>query len=148
MSTKQVLFLCTGNSCRSQMAEGLVNYFLSDQWKAYSAGTKPAGYVHPMAIQVMAEFDIDLSRNHSKSVEEFRHVSPDLVITVCDDAAEDCPVWLGQGHKAHLSFPDPAKATGTLEEQLVVFRTVRDDIRQRVFDYLATVQLTGSSKAV
>lgn len=130
------------------MAEGLVNYFLGDQWEAYSAGTKPAGYVHPLAIQVMAEFDIDLSRNRSKSVEEFRYVGPDLVITVCDDAAEDCPVWLGQGQKAHLSFPDPAKATGTLEEQLVVFRTVRDDIRRRIFDYLAAVELPESSEAV
>lgn len=144
MSTKQVLFLCTGNSCRSQMAEGLVNYFLGDAWEAYSAGTKPAGYVHPLAIQVMAEFEIDLSRHRSKSVEEFRYVSPDLVITVCNDAAEDCPVWLGQGQKAHLSFPDPAKATGPLEEQLAVFRAVRDDIRQRVLAYLATVELPAS----
>ncbi|MCQ3974585.1 MAG: arsenate reductase ArsC [Anaerolineae bacterium] len=148
MSTKQVLFLCTGNSCRSQMAEGLVNYFLGDEWEAYSAGTNPAGYVHPLAIQVMAEFDIDISRHRSKSVEEFRYIGPDVVITVCDDAAEDCPVWLGQGHKAHLSFPDPAKATGTQEEQLAVFRAVRDDIRQRVFDYLATVELPESSEAV
>lgn len=128
------------------MAEGLVNYFLGDKWEAYSAGTKPAGYVHPLAGQVMAEFEIDLSCQRSKSVEEFRYVGPDVVITVCDDAAEDCPVWLGQGHKAHLSFPDPAKATGTLEEQLAVFRAVRDDIRQRVLAYLTTVQLTGSSE--
>jgi arsenate reductase len=144
---KQVLFLCTGNSCRSQMAEGLVNYFLGDQWEAYSAGTKPAGYVHPLAIQVMAEFDIDISRNRSKSVDEFRYIGPDVVITVCDDAAEDCPVWLGQGQKAHLSFPDPAKATGSEEERLAVFRQVRDDIRQRVLDYLATGQMPTPSGA-
>jgi arsenate reductase len=143
---KQVLFLCTGNSCRSQMAEGLVNYFMGDEWEAYSAGTKPAGYVHPMAIQVMAEFDIDISRHRSKPVDEFRYVAPDLVITVCDEAAEDCPVWLGQGQKAHLSFPDPAKAGGSDEERLTVFRRVRDDIRQRVLDYLATVQIPTSSE--
>jgi arsenate reductase len=147
MSTKQVLFLCTGNSCRSQMAEGLVNYFMGDEWEAYSAGTKPAGYVHPMAIQVMAEFDIDISRHRSKSVDEFRYVGPDVVITVCDDAAEDCPVWLGRGRKAHLSFPDPAKVTGSEAERLAVFRQVRDDIRQQVLDYLATVQIPASSGA-
>lgn len=145
---KQVLFLCTGNSCRSQMAEGLVNYFKGDDWEAYSAGTKPAGYVHPLAIQVMAEFDIDISQNRSKSADEFRYVGPDLVITVCDDAAEDCPAWLGQGQKAHLSFPDPAKASGSEEERLLVFRRVRDDIRQRVLDYLATVEIPASSRAV
>ncbi|GIK41645.1 MAG: protein-tyrosine-phosphatase [Chloroflexota bacterium] len=147
MSTKQVLFLCTGNSCRSQMAEGLVNYFLGDQWEAYSAGTKPAGYVHPLAIQVMAEFDIDISRNRSKSVDEFRYVSPDLVITVCDDAAEDCPVWLGQGQRVHLSFPDPAKVSGSEAERLAVFRQVRDDIRRRVLDYLTASQVPASSEA-
>ncbi|MCL4301537.1 MAG: arsenate reductase ArsC [Anaerolineae bacterium] len=147
MSTKQVLFLCTGNSCRSQMAEGLVNYFLGDEWEAYSAGTKPAGYVHPLAIQVMAELDIDISRNRSKSVDEFCYISPDVVITVCDDAAEDCPVWLGQGQKAHLSFPDPAKATGNETERLAVFRQVRDDIRRRVLDYLTAAHVPASSEA-
>ncbi|HXV42267.1 MAG TPA: arsenate reductase ArsC [Anaerolineae bacterium] len=147
MSTKQVLFLCTGNSCRSQMAEGLVNYFLAEAWEAYSAGTQPAGYVHPLAIQVMAEFDIDISRHRSKSTDEFRYIGPDLVITVCDDAAENCPVWLGQGQIAHLSFPDPAKATGSEEERLAVFRQVRDDIRRSVLDYLATVEIPKSSEA-
>ncbi len=145
---KQVLFLCTGNSCRSQMAEGLVNYFRDDEWEAYSAGTKPAGYVHPLAIQTMAELGIDISQNRSKSADEFRYVGPDLVVTVCDDAAEDCPVWLGQGKVAHISFPDPAKATGSEAERLAVFRAVRDDIRQRVLDYLATVQIPTSSTAV
>jgi arsenate reductase len=137
MSVKQVLFLCTGNSCRSQMAEGLVNYFLSEAWEAYSAGTVPAGYVHPLAIQVMAEYDIDISAYRSKSVEEFRYVSPDLVITVCDAAAENCPLWLGQGQVVHLGFPDPAKAAGSEEERLTIFRQVRDDIRDKVLAYLA-----------
>jgi arsenate reductase len=137
MSQKKVLFLCTGNSCRSQMAEGLVNHSLSQEWQAYSAGTEPSGYVHPMAIQAMAELAIDISSQESKSTEAFRDGRLDLVITVCDDAAENCPLWLGEGEVAHISFPDPAKATGTEEEKLALFRIVRDDIRQRVFYYLA-----------
>lgn len=149
MSTKQVLFLCTGNSCRSQMAEGLVNHFLGEQWEAYSAGTAPAGYVHPIAIQVMAELGIDISSYRSKSVEEFRYVGPDVVITVCDDAAENCPVWLGGGKVAHISFPDPAKATGSEEERLAVFRQVRDDIYHKVLTYLAeTASASSSQEAV
>ena len=137
MSKKKVLFLCTGNSCRSQMAEGLVKHYLRKKWKAYSAGTEPSGYVHPMAIQVMAELGIDIASQKSKSTEEFRGKRLDLVITVCDDAAENCPVWLGDGKVAHISFPDPAKATGSEEEKLEVFRSVRDDIRRRVFYYMA-----------
>lgn len=136
MDKKTVLFLCTGNSCRSQMAEGLVNNFLADKWEAYSAGTQPSGYVHPLAIKAMAELAIDISANRSKLTDEFRHVSPDLVVTVCDDAAENCPVWLGQDAVVHISFPDPAKASGSVEEQMTVFRRVRDDIRARVLNYL------------
>lgn len=146
MSIKQVLFLCTGNSCRSQMAEGLVNYFLSDEWEAYSAGTTPAGYVHPMAIQVMAEYDIDISTYRSKSVDEFRYVGPDLVITVCDDAAENCPLWLGGGQVVHIGFPDPARASGSEAERLAVFRQVRDDIRGKVLAYLAEAAHTPSTR--
>ncbi|MGD2077781.1 MAG: arsenate reductase ArsC [Chloroflexota bacterium] len=137
MSKKKVLFLCTGNSCRSQMAEGLVKHYLSKEWKAYSAGTEPSGYVHPMAVQAMAELGIDIAGQESKSAEAFRSKRLDLVVTVCDDAAESCPVWLGQGEVAHISFPDPAKATGTEEERMEVFRSVRDDICRRVFYYLA-----------
>ena len=137
MAKSSVLFLCTGNSCRSQMAEGLVNHYLSKEWKAYSAGTRPSGYVHPMAIQAMAELGIDISNNSSQSTDEFRSKKFDLVITVCDNAAEDCPVWLGKGEVTHLSFPDPAEATGNDEEKMMVFRSVRDDIRRRVFYYLA-----------
>ena len=137
MSKKKVLFLCTGNSCRSQMAEGLVKHYLSKEWKAFSAGTDPSGYVHPLAIQAMAELGIDISKQESKSAEKFRRKRLDMVVTVCDDAAENCPVWLGQGEVAHISFPDPAKATGTEEEKRELFRAVRDDIRRRVFYYLA-----------
>lgn len=136
MSKKHVLFLCTGNSCRSQMAEGLVNHFLAGTWKAYSAGTAPAGYVHPMAIKVMSELNIDISRNRSQSTDEFRNTELGLVVTVCDDAAENCPVWLGSGRVVHISFPDPAKVTGTEDERLAVFRRVRDDIQAKVLSYI------------
>jgi arsenate reductase len=133
---KQVLFLCTGNSCRSQMAEGLVNHYLGDRWQAVSAGTEPAGYVHPLAIQAMTELGIDISHHRSKPVGEFRDADLDLVITVCDDAAENCPVWLGSGRKVHIGFQDPARASGSDEERLAVFCQVRDDIRQALFDLL------------
>ena len=132
MKTKRkVLFLCTGNSCRSQIAEALVNSRLGEAWEAISAGTKPAGYVHPNALRVLAEIGID-HRGRSKHADEFRETPFDLVVTVCDDAAEDCPVWLGQGKRVHLGFPDPAKASGSDDEVLAVFRQVRDDIAQKV----------------
>lgn len=142
-SKRQVLFLCTGNSARSQMAEGLVNHFLGDRWKAFSAGTHPAGYVHPLAIQVMSELGIDISHHRSKPADEFREAPFDLVITVCDDAAEQCPVWLGPGRRVHISFPDPARASGTLEEQLATFRQVRDAIRREVLGYLEGMKDDG-----
>lgn len=131
-----VLFLCTGNSIRSQMAEGLVNHFLGDKWEARSAGTVPLGYVHPLAIRVMAELGIDISAQRCKSAEEFRNADFDLVITVCDQAARDCPLWLGRGRVVHMGFPDPFYAIGTEEERLAFFRQVRDDIRQRVLAHL------------
>ena len=134
---RRVLFLCTGNSCRSQMAEGLVNHYLGDGWQAASAGTKPAGYVHPMAVQVMSELGIDISRQRSKPADEFRDTDLDLVVTVCDDAAENCPVWLGNGQKAHLGFQDPAQASGSDEDKLAVFRQVRDEMRQEILYLLA-----------
>jgi arsenate reductase len=133
---KRVLFLCTGNSARSQMAEGLVDHYLGDEWRAYSAGTDPAGYVHPLAVRVMAELGIDISQQRSKSVEAFRGGEFERVVTVCDDAAENCPVWLGQGHRVHLGFPDPARATGSEEERLAVFRQVRDGLRRALFELL------------
>jgi arsenate reductase len=136
MSKKRALFLCTGNSARSQMAEGLVNHFLGAEWEAYSAGTHPAGYVHPMAVQVMHELGIDISDHRSKPADEFRNTPFDLVVTVCDDAAENCPLWLGPGQVVHIGFPDPAQVTGSNAELLEVFRRVRDAIRQQVLEYL------------
>ena len=122
-----VLFLCTGNSCRSQMAEAIINDCLGDRWQAISAGTKPAGYVHPKAIQALAEIGI-VHEGRSKSVDEFRTTTFDLVVTVCDSASEECPVWLGQGKREHISFPDPAAARGDEDQIMEVFRQVRDDI--------------------
>lgn len=135
MVRRRVLFLCTGNSCRSQMAEGLVNHYLGDEWKAYSAGTDPAGYVHPLAVRVMGELGIDISRQRSKSAEVFLGESLDEVVTVCDDASENCPLWLGNGHKVHIGFEDPAKALGSEQERLAVFRRVRDEMREQLFHH-------------
>jgi len=132
---RSVLFLCTGNSCRSQMAEAIVNARHADQWRAVSAGTKPAGFVHPMAIQALAEIGI-AHQGKSKNVEVFRDLEPDLAVTVCDDAAETCPVWLGKGRRAHLGFRDPAKAEGTDEQRLDVFRRVRDEILEKIPELL------------
>ena len=133
---KKVLFLCTGNSCRSQMAEGLVNCYLGNEWRAYSAGTDPAGYVHPLAVRAMSELGIDISCQRSKSADELQGTQFDMVITVCDDAAENCPVWLGGGRKVHVGFEDPARATGSEEERLAVFRRVRDEIRREILNFL------------
>src|SRR5512134_3146941 len=119
---KKVLFLCTGNSCRSQMAEAIVNARLGDTWQAVSAGTKPAGYVHPKALAALAEIGIRHA-GRSKLADEFWDVDFELVVTVCDSAAEECPLWLGPGKRVHHSFPDPAKAEGTDQEVMDVFRT-------------------------
>ncbi|RME63199.1 MAG: arsenate reductase ArsC, partial [Caldilineae bacterium] len=123
-------------SCRSQMAEGLVNHFLGDGWEAVSAGSAPSGYVHPLAVEAMAELGVDLSGHVSKSVEVYRNLAPDLVITVCDNAARNCPVWLGEGEVIHMPFDDPAEAVGAEAERLAVFRRVRDEIRAWVLPYL------------
>ncbi len=128
---RKVLFLCTGNSCRSQMAEAVVNARLSKEWRAYSAGTQPAGYVHPMATQALAELGIR-HEGRSKSADEFRDMAFDLVVTVCDDANESCPVWLGRGKRVHLGFRDPARAEGTDGERMRVFRQVRDEILEKI----------------
>jgi arsenate reductase len=128
---RRVLFLCSGNSCRSQMAEALVNARLSANWRAFSAGTKPSGSVHPKAIQVLEEIGISHA-GRSKPADEFREHPFDLVVTVCDDANEECPLWLGKGKRAHLGFRDPAKASGSEQEILGVFRQVRDEIAEKI----------------
>ena len=131
MTKQKVLFLCTGNSCRSQMAEAIINDGLGDRWQAVSAGTKPAGYVHPKATQALAEIGIE-PEGRSKSVDEFRTTTFDLVVTVCDSASEECPVWLGQGKREHISFPDPAAVRGDEDHVMKVFRQVRDDIAHKI----------------
>lgn len=119
------------------MAEGLINAKL-DGFEAVSAGTKPSGYVHPKAIQVMSELDIDLSQNESNHTDAFRSDYFDYVITVCDSAHESCPVWLGQvGQRQHIGFDDPAEATGSEAEILAEFRRIRDEIDERVLGWLA-----------
>lgn len=126
-SQPTILFLCTGNSCRSQMAEAIVNARYPE-WKAYSAGTKPAGYVHDLAIAALEEIGISHS-GVSKHIDELPTKDFDVVVTVCDSAAEECPVWPGKaGQRIHHSFVDPAKAEGTLEERKQVFRSVRDEM--------------------
>ena len=132
---RKALILCTGNSCRSQMAEAIVNARLGETWGAVSAGTKPAGYTHPLAIKVLAEIGIEHA-GRSKHTDEFRGIDFDVVITVCDDAAENCPVWLGKGKRVHIGFDDPAKADGSEEQVLVVFRRVRDEIADRIPPFL------------
>jgi arsenate reductase len=129
---KRVLFLCTGNSARSQMAEALVNHFLTPEWEASSAGTQPASSVHPLAVQAMAEFGIDISSHKPKSTDEFRNQRFDVAIALCDDAAKNCPLWIGPDQVLHMGFPDPAAKSGSPAEQLDAFRHVRDGIRERV----------------
>ena len=123
---KKVLILCTGNSCRSQMAEGLLASFLSNT-KVYSAGTKPEK-VNPFAIKAMAEIGIDISKNTSNHVDEFIAIDFDYVFTVCDNAKEICPIYPKAKQMIHKSFMDPANASGTKKEQLKVYIQVRDQI--------------------
>jgi len=135
MGKKKVLILCTGNSCRSQMAEGFLKSFDSNL-TVHSAGTNPSAMVHPNAIQVMNEEGIDLSQNFPKTVDRFLNDPFDYVITVCDNAKETCPVFIGKvGKQLHIGFEDPAEATGTEEEILKKFRTIRDEIKKDFYEF-------------
>jgi arsenate reductase len=127
----KILALCTGNSCRSQMTEGFLKSFDS-RLEAHSAGTEPSSRVNPHAIRVMKEVGIDISGGQPKKVDQFLDEPFDYVITVCDDADQNCPYFRGKvGKRMHIAFPDPADATGAEEEILAVFRKTRDDIRDR-----------------
>jgi arsenate reductase (thioredoxin) len=128
---RRVLFICTHNSARSQMAEGLLRHYGATHFEVFSAGTE-ATFVRPLAIQAMAELGIDISRQQSKSLERYLDQPFDDVITVCDTAAEACPVFPGAVRRRHWSFVDPSKATGSEAEQLAVYRQVRDEIRTRI----------------
>ena len=128
---RRVLFICTHNSARSQMAEGLLRHLGGERFEAFSAGTE-ATHVRPLAIRAMAELGIDISGQSSKTLQRYLHEPFDEVITVCDTAAETCPVFPGAAHRRHWSFPDPSLATGGEDQQLAVYRRVRDDIRARI----------------
>lgn len=128
---QRVLFLCTHNSARSQMAEGWLRQLAGEHFDAYSAGTE-ATLVRPLAIQAMAEVGIDISQQQSKTLNRYLNEPFDEVITVCDAAAEVCPVFTGAKRQRHWSFPDPSQARGSEEEQLAVYRRVRDAIRERI----------------
>ena len=137
-----ILILCTGNSCRSHLAEGILRAALNDKFRVASAGSKPAGYVHPLGIRVMQEIGIDISGHHSKHLDEFLSDNVETVITVCGNADQVCPMFPGQVNRHHWGFDDPAHATGTEEEQLAVFRRVRDEIA-RVFQAYAAGRLAA-----
>ncbi len=131
-----VLILCTGNSCRSHMAEGILRAAAGDLLDVQSAGSAPAGHVHPLAIRALAEIGIDISGHRSKHFDEFLSRDIHTVITVCGNADQACPMFPGQVQRHHWGFDDPAHATGTEEERMAVFRRVRDEIR-KVFDAYA-----------
>jgi arsenate reductase len=139
MDKKRVLVLCTGNSARSQMAEGFLRHIAGDKFEVFSAGVKPT-QVNPLAIKVMAEAGVDISKHRSKSAMEFIGEKFDYVITVCDNARQTCPVFLGKYEKIHWSLEDPAEVTGTEEEKLIVFTKVRDQIKARIEDWLKLMQ--------
>jgi arsenate reductase len=135
--SQRVLFLCTHNSARSQMAEGLLRLLGGDRFEAFSAGTQ-ATQVRPLAIRAMQELGVDISGQESKTLERYLDQPFDKVITVCDQANEACPVFFGARERLHWSFPDPSRSTGTKSQQLVVYRAVRDAIRVRIERELLT----------
>jgi len=135
---KKILVICTGNSCRSQMAEGYFRHLAGDKFDVFSAGLEP-GVVNPRAIQVMAEDGVDISDHTSKDVSQFTGQQFDYIITVCDNARERCPYFPGRAERIHWSFPDPAAAVGTETEQLRVFRKVRDQIRAKITGFLKEI---------
>ena len=130
-----ILILCTGNSCRSHLAEGILRAVAGDRFEVHSAGSKPAGYVHPLAIRAMAEIGIDISAHRSKHMNDFLGQGIETVITVCGNADQACPVFPGQVNRHHWPFDDPAHATGTDDEKMAVFRRVRDEIRRTFSAY-------------
>ena len=145
MTRPLVLILCTGNSCRSHLAEGILRAAVGDSLEVASAGSKPAGYVHPLAIRAMQEIGIDISQHRSKHLSEFLEQKVETVITVCGNADQACPMFPGQVNRYHWGFDDPAHATGTEDEQFAVFRRVRDEIR-RVFEAYAVGRLDEAKR--
>jgi arsenate reductase len=140
---KKVLFLCTGNSCRSQMADGIVNHDFAGRIEAFSAGTEPHG-LNPKAVQVMAEIGMDISGNSSDHISRFEGQPFDYVITLCGDANEKCPLFFGGVQRLHMGFEDPPKATGSEEEVMAVYRRVRDEIRKTMREFFEKELATKS----
>jgi len=136
---KRVLFLCTANSCRSQMAEGITNHFWGDRLEAFSAGTQ-ASFVNPTSVEAMKEIGIDISKHRSKDLAEFDGQSFDYVITFCGDANETCPLYIGGTKKTHIGFDDPGKTTGSKEDILQEFRRVRDDIKTKLEEFFNRIE--------
>jgi len=139
MAKPLILILCTGNSCRSHLAEGILRAAVGEAAEVASAGSDPAGYVHPMAVEVMKEIEIDISAHTSKHLDEFLQREVHTVITVCGNADQACPIFPGQAEKHHWPFDDPAKATGSEEEIRAVFRRVRDEIRVKFEAYTTEI---------
>ncbi len=128
MGKVKVLILCTGNSCRSHMAEGILRHVAGDLFEVYSAGSKPAGYVHPLAIEVMAEIGVDISAHQSKHLDQYLQVGIDTVITVCGNADQACPTFPGKVNRYHWGFEDPPKAVREGEQEVDAFRRIRDEV--------------------
>ncbi len=145
MTKPLILVLCTGNSCRSHLAEGILRRALGDAYEVASAGSKPAGYVHPLAIRAMADIDIDIANHKSKHLDQFLNQNVETVITVCGNADQACPMFPGQVNRHHFPFDDPAHATGTEEEQFAVFQRVRDEIRA-VFEAYAAGRMDEAKR--
>jgi arsenate reductase len=145
MKPPAILILCTGNSCRSHLAEGILKRALGGGFRVESAGSKPAGYVHPLAVKALAEIGIDISAHESRHMDLFLDDEVETVITVCGKADQACPVFPGQMNRHHWPFDDPAHASGTEDEQLAVFRRVRDEIR-RVFEAYAQGRLDQAKR--
>ena len=133
-SKKKILFLCTGNSARSQMAEGLVSHFRREEFESFSAGIDPKG-VHPMALKVMREIDIDITNQHSKHLDEIKNIEFDYVITLCDHAEQNCPLFFTKGKRIHKAFSDPAAVNGEDEDITASFRIVRDQLKEYILDF-------------
>ena len=131
---KKILFLCTGNSARSQMAEGLMRHLRNREFEVYSAGSEPKG-VNSLAMEVMKEIGIDISRQRSKHLDEYGEEAFDYIVTLCDDAAKTCPLFPGEGRRMHKGFPDPAAAEGSREERLAAFRKVRDELKNYILSF-------------
>lgn len=146
MKKPTILILCTGNSCRSHLAEGILRAALNEDYVVASAGSKPAGYVHPLGIKAMAEIGTDIRGHRSKHLDEFLDQEVETVITVCGNADQACPMFPGQVNRHHWGFDDPAHATGTEEEQMAVFRRVRDEIK-RVFEAYSAGRLDEAHRA-